>query len=529
MIASYNRLDSLVLLLGDLDVQEGLAAGAFEVVVVDDGSRDPARQALESLTLRYPLRVIEQTNAGPAAARHRGIEAAHGQIIVTLDDDMRVSPAFLAAHRAAHASGAEMVQGAILPPEQSMPLFERWHAAQLTRMAREIGAGTLAYRGDHTATGNLSFRRGKYFQVGGFDPALQHSEDRDLGIRFEMAGARLQFAEDAASVHYSDHASLSRWLQRSFAYGVNDTKIAQKHADNARVDPWAFLFAVSVVSRPFLVLAAVAPWAGAAVAHVAMRAALVADRLRLRRLALAGTTFVYGVQYFRGVRGAASGRSTARGFGRYLAKRSRERLEAGSAAPLAAWLKFRHALRVDRQVMTDGRAKYLGESRSRSWLADHVTKIGVQMVFAIRVMRLLRDCGLRVCARIASRLIRHIYAAEIHWDAEIAPGASIIHGNGLVVSHAARIGEGCVLFHNVTLGVGVDRVTGAIGAPTLGRNVHVGPGVTVIGPIQVGDGTKIMAGSVLNQSVPPYSLVCPAPVEITRRQSRLATDPHPDA
>ena len=61
------------------------------------------------------------------------------------------------------------------------------------------------------------------------------------------------------------------------------------------------------------------------------------------------------------------------------------------------------------------------------------------------------------------------------------------------------VGEGCILFHNVTLGEGVDPETRETGAPTLGRDVHVGPGATLLGPIHVGDGTKIMAGAVLTR------------------------------
>jgi serine acetyltransferase len=275
-----------------------------------------------------------------------------------------------------------------------------------------------------------------------------------------------------------------------------------------------------------MLLAVAAPPIAGVLAQVAMRVALAADRLGLRRLALSGTTFVYGLQYFRGVRAAAGPLGQARGgFGRYLVKRSRERLRAGRSAPLAAWSNFRQAVRTDHEVMSEGRAKYLGESRSRSWLGDLVTKIGAQMVFSIRVMRLFRDCGLGLFARVASRFIRHFYGAEIHWDAEIAPGTSIIHGNGLVVSHAARVGEGCVLFQNVTLGVGIDPLTGAMGAPRLGRNVHVGPGATLIGPIHVGEGSKVMAGSVLNQSVPPQSLVRPAAVEVTPRQRERTIGP----
>lgn len=527
VVATHNRPDGIVALLADLDAQEGVAPGALEVVVVDDGSRVPVRPRLEALALGYALRVVEQANAGAAAARHAGLEAARGDVVVIVDDDMRLPPRFVAAHLAAHAAGAELVQGAIVPPDGALPLFERWHAVQLTRMAAAIAGGRLAYRGDHTATGNLSLRRGRYFEVGGFDPGLQRSEDRDLGIRLERAGARLGFAHDAVSVHHSDHVSLAAWMRRSYEYGVYDTRIARKHAAHARVDPWAFLFAVSPLSRPAMVLAVVVPPAARVLARAAMTVARGVDRLGARRLALAGTNFVYGLQYFQGVRAAAGSLGGARrGLGAYLVKRSRERLAAGRAAPLAAWADFRAAVATDRAVMAEGRAKYLGETAARRPLVDLVTKVGVQMVYAVRVMRLLRDSGFRVLAQVVSRLIRHAYAAEIHWDAEIAPGTSVIHGNGLVVSHSARVAEGCVLFHNVTLGMGFDVAAEAMGAPTLERNVHVGPGATLLGPIVVGEGSKVMAGSVLNESVPPYSLVRPAPVEITRRgQSRAAAGP----
>ncbi len=518
VIATYNRPDGILGLLDDLEAQEGVPPGGLEVVVVDDGSREPVRARLEARPRPYPLRVVEQANAGQAVARHRGITLARGDVVVILDDDMRLPPDFLAAHLAAHAAGAELVQGAIVPPPGELPLFERWHAVQLTRMAAAIAGGRLEYRGDHTATGNLSLRRDRYFGVGGFDTALQRSEDRDLGIRLERAGARLRFAHGAVSVHHSDHVSLARWMRRSYEYGIYDTRIAGKHAESARVDPWAFLFAVSPVSRPAMVLAVVVPPAARALAHLAMAVARGVDRLGMRRLALFGTNFVYGLQYFQGVRAAAGSlRGAARGLGAYLVKRSRERRAAGRGAPLAAWADFRAAVATDRAVMAEGRAKYLGESPARRPVVDLVTKIGVQMVYAVRVMRLLRDAGLRVPAQVVSRLVRHLYAAEIHWDAEIAPGVSVIHGNGLVVSHAARVAEGCVLFHNVTLGMGFDAAAERMGAPTLERNVHVGPGATLIGPIVVGEGSKVMAGAVLNESVPPYSLVRPARVEVTTR------------
>src|SRR5690606_22927250 len=114
-------------------------------------------------------------------------------------------------------------------------------------------------------------------------------------------------------------------------------------------------------------------------------------------------------------------------------------------------------------------------------------------------------------------LIRHLYGAEIHWKAQIAPGVSIVHGTGLVISHAARVDAGCILFQGVTLGESVDAATGAIGAPHLGADVHVGPGASLLGPIVVGARSKVGAGAVLMQSVAASSLVMPAQAVISAR------------
>jgi len=187
---------------------------------------------------------------------------------------------------------------------------------------------------------------------------------------------------------------------------------------------------------------------------------------------------------------------------------------------MSAFRRFVHNVAADYAAMEAGRGKYHGDGRSLAALPGAlVTRIGFQMSTAVRAMQLLRDARVPFGAQVASRMIRHLYGAEIHWDAELAPGVAFVHGNGVVLSHAARIGAGCILFHNVTLGETMDPVTKIQGAPTLGANVHVGPGAVLLGPISVGDGSKIMAGAVLTESVPPGSVVRPAPVEIVRRKS----------
>lgn len=184
----------------------------------------------------------------------------------------------------------------------------------------------------------------------------------------------------------------------------------------------------------------------------------------------------------------------------------------------SALRSYVEGVRGDFELMRTGRAKYLGDAIAPNAFPSEVVKrIGLQIMVAIRTMHLLRDAGLTPGAQLASRLIRHVYGAEIHYLSQWEPGVNLVHGNGLVVGSGARIKHGCVILHNVTLGDAFDPSTGRIGGPTLGESVHIGPGCTLLGPISVGANSKLMAGSILDRSVPPRSLVKPNPPVITRR------------
>lgn len=195
---------------------------------------------------------------------------------------------------------------------------------------------------------------------------------------------------------------------------------------------------------------------------------------------------------------------------------------------LAAGQTLVHDVLADYGAVQKNRAKYHGERISRLRLpADLVRKVGFQTATGVRLMQFSRNAGLPLAPQLCSRLLRHLYGVEVHWDARIAPGLSIVHGCGIVISHAASVGPGCILFHNVTLGEGLDPVTKKRGAPTLGANVHIGPGCTLLGPITVGKNSKVAAGSVLTQSVPDNAVVLPAPAQVRTRAARggAAGDP----
>lgn len=535
VIATYNRGKLLCDLLGDL-AKQTVSPKDFEVIVIDDGSKESPIALIEAMEVPYQLMVDVQANAGAAAARHRGVELARGEIVVITDDDMRLPVDFLAQHLAAHDAGSTVVLGNIRPAPglSAMPIFERFHAHQLERFVKGVREKTIPVRGVHVCTGNVSFRRADYLAIGGFDRTLGRSEDRELGIRLEKSGAKFSFAEGAHSVHGSDHADLQVWMRRAFNYGVYDRRIAKKHAELEIADPWRFFFLVSPMSRPLMLATVFAPSLGKKLSRAAMQTAITADSLSFDKLAVFGTTLSYGLEYFRGMReDAGSLRASLGELGGYLKKRGKADKTPKAPADVTAAVtadatdaptqsgpvrRFQAAVRGDYGSLQRYRAKYHNEKVPLTRLpVDLVKKVGFQTMTMVRVMQLLRDLQVPVAPQVVSRLIRHMYGAEVHWNAEIAPGVSVVHGVGLVISHAAKIGEGCILFQNVTLGEGIDPTTRAVGAPTLGRDVHIGPGATLLGPIEVGEGTKIMAGAVLTHSVPPGSLVKPADAVVCAR------------
>ena len=147
--------------------------------------------------------------------------------------------------------------------------------------------------------------------------------------------------------------------------------------------------------------------------------------------------------------------------------------------------------------------------------------VGLQMMLAIRVMQLFRECNQGTVSKIISRaVLRHLYAADIHPDAELEAGVSIIHGNGIVIGRDVSIGTGSIIFHNVTVGDGRNPVTGAVGFPKIGENVVIGPGSQLFGPITVGSDCKLMAGTVLDTSLASGSRAKPAKIQIIQPKTK---------
>ena len=118
-------------------------------------------------------------------------------------------------------------------------------------------------------------------------------------------------------------------------------------------------------------------------------------------------------------------------------------------------------------------------------------------------------------ARWISQASKHRTGIEIHPAAIIGRRLVIDHGTGIVIGATAEIGDDCLLYQGVTLG-GTGHAHGKR-HPTLGNNVMVGCGAKVLGPIRIGDNSKIAANSVVLREVPPNCTVVGIPGHIVRQ------------
>jgi serine O-acetyltransferase len=132
-----------------------------------------------------------------------------------------------------------------------------------------------------------------------------------------------------------------------------------------------------------------------------------------------------------------------------------------------------------------------------------------------RIAHSLYKKGLLVSARFVSQLSRFLTGIEIHPGATIGKRFFIDHGAGIVIGETAEIGDNVMLYHGVTLG-GTGKQKNKR-HPTVEDNVMIGAGTIVLGPVTIGANTKIGAGSVVTQDLPPNVTAVGSPVMIVRK------------
>jgi serine O-acetyltransferase len=184
--------------------------------------------------------------------------------------------------------------------------------------------------------------------------------------------------------------------------------------------------------------------------------------------------------------------------------------------------------RIAREIRAD-----VSAARDRDPAAQGVSSFeiltawaGVQALLAHRAAHALREAGVPLAPRVIAYLTRAVTGIEIHPAAKIGPEFFIDHGAGVVIGETAEIGCCVTLYQGVTLG-GTGFQPGKR-HPTLGDNVTVGSGAKLLGPIDVADGAKIGANTVVVEDVPPGATVVGNPGHPVRVEGRRPEGPDAD-
>lgn len=94
------------------------------------------------------------------------------------------------------------------------------------------------------------------------------------------------------------------------------------------------------------------------------------------------------------------------------------------------------------------------------------------------------------------------YSADIPINIELPTSTAFPHGfNGIFISHGAKIGENCTIFHQVTIGSNTLKDHRKFGAPTIGDNVYIGVGAKIIGNCTIGNNVRIGANCVVTEDI----------------------------
>lgn len=147
----------------------------------------------------------------------------------------------------------------------------------------------------------------------------------------------------------------------------------------------------------------------------------------------------------------------------------------------------------------DFRIIFQRDPAARNWLEVLFCYPGFHALCLHRLAHWLYHRKIDFIPRLISHFSRFISGIEIHPAAQIGKGVFIDHGMGVVIGETAIVGDYTLIYQGVTLG-GTGKESGKR-HPTIGKNVVVGTGASVLGNIQIGDRVRVGAGSVVLHSV----------------------------
>jgi glycosyltransferase involved in cell wall biosynthesis len=189
----------------------------FEVLVVDNGSRDKTLDIAESFQDRLSLRILQKANVRISALRNLGARAAAGDILAFLDADCLAPEDWLdRILELAPADGAGVLGAHYLLPNDATWVGRTWHRYQEAPKSGEVS---------HVPAGDLIMRRKDFLRLGGFDESIQTNEDYELCERARKSGMQVRAFPRIGVVHLGTAQSLRVFFRKQAWHGTHVIKV----------------------------------------------------------------------------------------------------------------------------------------------------------------------------------------------------------------------------------------------------------------------------------------------------------------
>jgi glycosyltransferase involved in cell wall biosynthesis len=234
VIPTFERPDTLFAVLDALGRQR--ESPGFEVVVVDDGSKDTTPERLARYRPPYPFRFFSQANSGPASARNRGITESRGGIILFLGDDTVPEETLLAVHATAHGEKRPCPIAVLgyttWPRERRVTPFLH----HINEYGLQFGYGLIedpeSVPFNFFYTSNISLPRELLMAAGLFDTTFPHAawEDIEIAYRLMGMGMKIVYRAEAVARHHHD-ITLASFRRRQEKAGEAAAIFYAKHPE----------------------------------------------------------------------------------------------------------------------------------------------------------------------------------------------------------------------------------------------------------------------------------------------------------
>lgn len=231
VIPTYNRLDMLVRVLDALEQQ--IDAPEFEVIVINDGSKDDTEQVVSR---RKGITFRTQPNGGPGRARNHGVTLARGKFVVFIGDDTVPEPRFLAEHARVHRAAGDDPMVACLgytgwPRGERVTAFMDYindYGLQFGYKLIEHGA-IVSFNFFYTS--NISIDR-ELLAAHPFDTSFPSAawEDIELAYRLDAKGLKIHYNAKAVTRHYHP-MNVDSFARRQYTVGKSGAIFYQKHPE----------------------------------------------------------------------------------------------------------------------------------------------------------------------------------------------------------------------------------------------------------------------------------------------------------